>query len=63
MATMRTLPKAVEYIKEKDPDSSISLSTLRFWVKSGAIPCVKAGRYQLVSMEVLEDFLGGSIGA
>lgn len=65
MATMRTPPKAVEEIKAKDPNSSITLAALRRWIKTGAVSSVRVGRNALVDMDKLEAFLssGGAANA
>lgn len=60
MARIRTIPKAVQAIKEKDPESYITCERLRRWVKSGAIkpvPC--CGHHILIDLDRLEDFLSG----
>jgi len=59
MARIRTLPKAVEECKEKDPGSCITLNALRQWVRQGLIPSTKAGKNFLVDMDKLEAFLSG----
>ncbi len=62
MARMRSIPKAVEEIRAKDPGSCISSSILRRWVKSGQIPCVKTGKNFIVNMDVLENYLECAYG-
>lgn len=62
MATMRTLPKAVKEIKERDPEACFSVATLRRWVKEGKLHSVKVGKNFLVSMEAVEAFLSGEQG-
>lgn len=60
MATMRTLPKAAEELKKKDPNTPITLTVLRRWVKAGKVPVVvTVGKIPLVNMEALEAMLEG----
>lgn len=60
MARIRTIPKAIQEIKEKDPGSYITAERLRRWVKSGVIkpvPC--CGHHILIDLDKLEAFLSG----
>ncbi len=59
MAKIRTLPKAVEEYKKKDPDSCVTLYALRQWVKLGLVSSTRAGKNFLVNMDELEAFLSG----
>ena len=64
MARIRTLPKAVEEIKAKDPNTYLNVRTLRKWVKMGLIkPIQGCGTYQLTDLDKLESFLAGGIYA
>lgn len=56
---MRTLPQAAAELKAADPETAISVSTLRLLVKRGEIPVVKIRNRQLVSMDTLFAFLAG----
>lgn len=51
MARMRSLPKAAEELKMKDPGTCISLCVLRRWVKEKKIPSVRTGKNYLVNMD------------
>lgn len=62
MARVRTLPKAVKECQEKDPGSCITLNALRQWVRQGVVPSTKAGKYFLVDMDKLEEFLSSGGG-
>lgn len=57
MARIRTLPKAVEECKAKDPHTCVTLNALRQWVRQGLVPSTKAGKNFLVDMDKLEAFL------
>lgn len=59
MARMRTVTKAVKEYKDRDPESPVSVTTLRRWVKEGRIKYVMSGNTVLVNMESLEEFLSG----
>lgn len=59
MAKMRTITKAVNECKEKDPESPVSVTTLRRWVKEDKVKYVMSGNTVLVNMESLEEFLSG----
>lgn len=57
MSRIRTLPKAVEECKGKDPGSCITLNALRQWVRQGVIPSRMAGKNYLVDLDEVERFL------
>ena len=59
MPKMRTLPKAIEHIKAKDPDTALTPHALRLLVLSGEIPHVKIGAKRLVDVGLLEKYLCG----
>lgn len=61
MATMRTLPKALDELKAKDPHCPITIARLRSWAKEGKFLTVKigTGKNCLCNMESLEAFLSG----
>mgnify|MGYP001026096323 FL=1 len=59
MAKMRSIPKAVEEIRAKDPETCISLCVLRRWVKEGKVPSRKTGKNYLVNMDALEAYMAG----
>jgi len=54
---MRTIPQAIEYLKEKDPDSCVNEWWLRTQLKRGAFPYHKAGKRFLIDLDALEQFL------
>ncbi len=57
MARIRTLPKAIEEIRAKDPGTCITMHALRQWVKAGKVKSNRAGRYVLVDVDELEKFV------
>lgn len=60
MARMRSIPKAVEEIRTKDPETCISVCALRRWVKEGKVPSVKTGKNFLVNVDALERYMEGA---
>ena len=54
---MRTIPKAYEEIKAIDPNTDLSLRTLRRMVKSGKIPSVQIASKTLVNLDLLLEVL------
>ena len=59
MARMRTLPKALEHIRENDPGTALTAHALRMLVLSGVLPCVKVGVKRLIDVDLLECYLKG----
>lgn len=59
MARMRSIPKAVEEIRAKDPETCISMCVLRRWVKEGKVPSRKTGKNYLVNVDALETYMSG----
>lgn len=57
MRTMRTIPAAAEYLREKDPQTALTRNAIRNLVLSGSIPHVKVGAKRLIAMEDLEAYL------
>lgn len=58
---MRGLAEAIDEIKAQDPQTALTLHALRSLVKTGAIPCVRAGSKYLINMAVLEGYLANPI--
>lgn len=55
---MRTLPKAVELLREEDPDTAITLTALRRLVKQKKIPVAMMGTHKpLVDVDALPELL------
>lgn len=60
MARVRTIPKAVKEIKEKDPGTHINVSLLRKWVKRGLLsPIPGSGSHVLIDLEKVESLIAG----
>ena len=56
---MRGLSEAVKELKEQDPKTALTEHALRIMVKSGVLPCIRAGNKYLINMAVLERYLSG----
>ena len=54
--TIRTINKAYEELKARDPETSITKNLLREMVKQEIIPSVRAGNRYLVDVDVIEQF-------
>lgn len=54
---MRLISECYQLLKEKDPNTAITLCGLRRLVNSGAIPSVKVGKKALIDYEQLLDYL------
>lgn len=57
MARIRTIPKAVEEMKQKDPNTYINITGLRRWVKAGKIKSFDGGKSPLVDLDELESMV------
>ena len=58
---MRTLPKAMEEIKEADPGTQLTLATLRKLVDRGMIGTVPLGNYRLIDLDKLFALLSDGV--
>jgi hypothetical protein len=56
---LRSIRKAYEMIKEQDPETSITLHTLRVWCKENKITNIHAGTKVLIDIESLNNFING----
>lgn len=61
MIRVRTISEAILELRAADPGTKITQTAIRRLVKNGDIPSVKIGAKYLINMEVLEDFLSGSM--
>lgn len=59
MARIRTIPKAVEEIKQKDPNTCVNLTAMRRWVKAGKIKSFDGGKCRLVDLDEVERMAAG----
>lgn len=53
---MRNIKSAYHEIKAKDPDSALTMYSIRQKVITGEIPSIWAGRKLLINMDLLEEY-------
>lgn len=63
MVRARTIREAAVYFQEKDPQTCPTETAIRTLLRTGAVPCARVGRKYLVTIEALEAYLGGHVGA
>ena len=56
---MRTVAEIAAIVKQADSDTHITESTIRRFIRDGTLPCVRAGKKVLISLEVFYRFLNG----
>ena len=54
---LRSIKKAYDMIRAKDPETSLTMHTIRAWCKEGKIKHLTAGNKILVDMESLMDYI------
>ena len=54
---LRSIKKAHDMIKVEDPETAITLHTIRVWCKEGKIKCLNAGTKILVDIDSLFDYI------
>jgi hypothetical protein len=59
MSKLRTLDAAIEEIKTRDPQCSLTRYALRQAVLEGRIPCVMVGRKRLIDVSRVFAYLTG----
>ena len=59
MNRMRTAEGALQIIKEMDPETAVTLRSIRRLINTGTIPCVPVGRKKLVNVDGLLAYLEG----
>ena len=55
MQKLRTIDKAYDEIKARDPDTCLSRHMLRAMVNDGTIPSIKSGVRALIDLNVVEQ--------
>ena len=58
---MRTLPEAMKEIRDADPNTQLTLATLRKLVDRGMIGTVPLGNYKLINLDELIRLLADGI--
>lgn len=54
---IRTIDKAYDELKKRDPNTAISRQLVRQMVRTGMVPSMKSGNKQLVDVDVLEKYV------
>lgn len=54
---LRSIKKAYDIIKAEDPETSITVHTIRIWCRDGKVKSLTAGNRVLVDMESLLDYI------
>ena len=54
---LRSTKKALDYIKEQDPNTCITQHTIRKWCYEGKVKYIMAGTKMLILLESLLDFI------
>ena len=54
---LRSIKKAYDMIRAEDPETAITVHTIRVWCKEGKIKSLTAGTRVLVEMESLMDYI------
>lgn len=50
---LRSIKKAWDMIKQSDPETAVTVHTIRTWCKEGRVKCLNAGNKVLVDMDSL----------
>ena len=54
---LRSIKKAHEMIKSQDPETAVTLYTIRHWCKEGKIKYLTVGNKILIHVESLMDYI------
>ena len=54
---LRSIKKAQEMIRKEDPETAVTVHTIRMWCKNGKIECLNAGTKLLVDVQSLMDYI------
>lgn len=54
---LRSIKKAFDIIKADDPESAVTVHTIRTWCKEGKIKCLTTGNKVLVDIQSLLDYI------
>ena len=54
---LRSIKKAQEMIRKEDPETAVTVHTIRKWCKNGKIKCLNAGTKLLVDVQSLMDYI------
>ena len=54
---LRSIKKVFDMVKQEDPDTAITVHTIRMWCKEGKIKYLTAGNKILVDVQSLMDYI------
>ena len=54
---LRSIKKAQEMIRKEDPETAVTVHTIRMWCKNGKIKCLNTGTKLLVDVQSLMDYI------
>lgn len=54
---LRSIKKAYDMVRQDDPETAITVHTIRMWCKEGKVKCLSAGNKVLVDMQSLMDYI------
>ena len=54
---LRRIKKTFDMVKQNDPETAITVHTIRMWCKEGKIKYLTAGNKILVDVESLMDYI------
>lgn len=54
---LRSIQKSFDIVKAGDPETGITVHTIRQWCKQGKIKCLTAGNKVLVDMDILMNYI------
>jgi hypothetical protein len=54
---LRSIQKSFDIVKAGDPETGITVHTIRQWCKQGKIKCLTAGNKVLVDMDSLMNYI------
>ena len=60
---IRTIDKAYDELKARDPDTAISRYLVRQMVRTGMVPSINSGTKKLVDVDVLESYVAELTGS
>ncbi len=58
---MRTIKQAISELKAKDSQTAFTETALRRAILSGQIPHIRAGNKILVNLDIVENYLSGTL--
>lgn len=54
---LRSIKKAYDMIHQEDPETAVTVHTIRTWCKGGKIKCLTVGNKILVDIQSLKDYI------